>query len=260
MDLASIVGIVVAFVGILVGMVLKGLNLSALWNPAAILIIIFGTIGSVSIATPVEQLRNLPKLFSIIFSKSKSMTQEEAIDIIVDLADNMRKEGLLVLETKVPSINDSFLVDGLMMLLEGSDNQYIQKTLEANIEAMEERHGANAQIFTQAGTYAPTLGVLGAVVGLIAALSNLADTTLLGHAISGAFVATLLGIFTGYVIWHPFANKLIQKSAMEVEVKRLMIDGVLAMHEGQNPRVLKERLLAKMATGERLVSSQDKKA
>lgn len=103
---------------------------------------------------------------------------------------------------------------------------------------MEERHTSGAAIFTQAGTYAPTLGVLGAVVGLIAALADMNDIEKLGHAISAAFMATLLGIFTGYVLWHPFANKLKRKSALEVKQKRMMIEGILSVLEGEAPRVI----------------------
>ncbi|HAQ07755.1 MAG TPA: flagellar motor protein MotA, partial [Bacillus bacterium] len=102
-----------------------------------------------------------------------------------------------------------------------------------------------------AGTYAPTLGVLGAVVGLIAALSHMDNTDELGRAISAAFVATLLGIFTGYVLWHPFANKLKRKSKQEAKVKYMMIEGILSILEGEAPRVIEQKLASYLPAGER---------
>jgi chemotaxis protein MotA len=116
---------------------------------------------------------------------------------------------------------------------------------------MEERHLSGAAIFTQAGTYAPTLGVLGAVVGLIAALSHMDNTDELGRAISAAFVATLLGIFTGYVLWHPFANKLKRKSKQEAKVKYMMIEGILSILEGEAPRVIEQKLASYLPAGDR---------
>src|SRR5690606_33298547 len=116
---------------------------------------------------------------------------------------------------------------------------------------MEYRHAAGAQIFSQAGTYAPTLGVLGAVMGLIAALGHINDIDTLGPAISAAFVATLLGIFTGYVLWHPFANKLRRKAQQEIFVKQLMIEGILSIQEGVSARMIEDKLLTYVPTNER---------
>ena len=126
------------------------------------------------------------------------------------------------------------------MAVDGQSAEFIRDIMTEEVEAMEDRHQAGAAIFTQAGTYAPTLGVLGAVIGLIAALSNMNNTEALGHAISAAFVATLLGIFTGYVLWHPFANKLKRKSKQEVKLREIMIEGVLSVLEGQAPKVIEQ--------------------
>ena len=116
---------------------------------------------------------------------------------------------------------------------------------------MEERHEVGATIFAQAGTYAPSLGVLGAVLGLIAALGNMSDTEVLGHAISAAFVATLLGIFTGYVLWHPFSNKLKRKSKKEVKLKEMMVEGILSILAGESPRIIEQKLASYLPNNER---------
>jgi len=115
---------------------------------------------------------------------------------------------------------------------------------------MEKRHEECAQVFSQAGTYAPTLGVLGAVVGLIAALGNLSNMEVLGAAISAAFIATLLGIFTGYVLWHPFANKLREKSKQEVKIKLIMVEGILSITVGESPTVIKDKLSSYLSSRE----------
>src|SRR5699024_3654331 len=135
-----------------------------------------------------------------------------------------RREGLLSLESTMDEIEDPFLNSGLQMAIDGQNPDFIRDVLLEKIETMEERHEEEALLFSQAGTYAPTLGVLGAVVGLITALGSMDNMDVLGAAISAAFIATLMGIFTGYVLWHPFANKLKQKSKDEVRVEIIMLE------------------------------------
>jgi len=251
MNLTTIAGLIIAIVGLIFGMYFKGVAFSALLQPAAYFIILMGTAGAVTIATPGERLKTLPKLFGILFGGSKSMTKTQAINSILEFSETTRREGLLALESKLASINDPFLSTGVRLLMDGAQSEYIVSVMEEEISAMEDRHAANAQIFTQAGTYAPTLGVLGAVMGLIAALGEMSDTEKLGRAIAAAFVATLLGIFTGYVIWLPFANKLKQKSKLEVEVRRIVIEGILGLQEGQSTTMLKDRMMAQISESER---------
>ena len=131
--------------------------------------------------------------------------------------------------------------------------------MEEEIAAMEERHELGAKIFTQAGTYAPTLGVLGAVIGLVAALGHLDDISLLGKSISAAFIATLFGIFTGYVMWHPFANKLKRKSEQEAKIKYIMLEGLLAVQEGLHVRIVEEKLLTYLSAKDRVLDEPEEK-
>lgn len=251
MDLSSVVGIVVAFVALLTGMLLKGVGIDALVNPAAILIIIFGTIAAVTIAFPMKELKRVPKLFKILFTETKLASDIEIIKMFSEWADLARREGLLALEGKASEVEDPFLKNGLTLAIDGQNADYIRDVLTEEVEAMEDRHASGAAIFTQAGTYAPTLGVLGAVIGLIAALKDMNDIDKLGVAISAAFVATLLGIFTGYVLWHPFANKLKRKSSIEVRQKNMMIEGILSVLEGEAPRVIEQKLASYLTMDER---------
>ena len=251
MDISSLVGVIIAFVALIMGMMLKGVGLDAFLNPAAILIIIFGTIAAVTIAFPMKELKRVPKLFKILFTETKLTSDIELIKTFSQWADLARREGLLALESKASEVEDPFLKNGLTLAIDGQNADYIRDVLSEEVEALEERHLSGAAIFSQAGTYAPTLGVLGAVVGLIAALKDMSDVDKLGYAISAAFVATLLGIFTGYVLWHPFANKLKRKSAIEVRQKRMMIEGILSVLEGEAPRVIEQKLASYLTKEER---------
>ncbi|HWJ79159.1 MAG TPA: flagellar motor stator protein MotA [Niallia sp.] len=251
MDKSSLIGIILAIIAVGVGMVFKGVSPMVLINPAALLIILLGTVAAIVIAFPMSEIAKVPKLFKIIFTEQKQEDTKELIRLFSDWAQLARKEGLLALEARTSEIEDPFLKNGLSLSVDGQSAEYIRDVLTEEIEAMEERHRAGALIFAQAGTYAPTLGVLGAVIGLIAALGNMSDAEALGHAISAAFVATLLGIFTGYVLWHPFANKLKRKSQIEARQKYLMIEGVLSILEGEAPRVIEQKLASYLPVTER---------
>ncbi|MGG3802536.1 flagellar motor stator protein MotA [Metabacillus fastidiosus] len=252
MDKTSLIGLVLAVIAVGVGMVMKGVSVSALGNPAALLIIVLGTIAAVVIASPTSEVKRIPKLFGILFKEQKIPSIQELIPLFSDWAQVARKEGLLALEAKLSEVEDPFLRNGLLMAVDGQNAEFIRDVMNEEINAMEERHQAGASMFTQAGTYAPTLGVLGAVVGLIAALGYMNDIEALGHAISAAFVATLLGIFTGYVLWHPFANKLKTKSKHEVKVRQVMIEGVLSVLEGQAPKAIEQKLATFLPVSERV--------
>lgn len=262
MEKSTIIGLFLAFIAVGVGMVLKGASLTALANPAAIMIIIVGTIATIFIGFPMEDLKRVPKLFKIIFTEQRLVSKVELIGQFSEWVTISRREGLLSLENQLNQIEDEFLKSGMSMVIDGNDAEFIREVLSEDISAMEERHRDGALIFTQAGTYAPTLGVLGAVVGLIAALSNLNEVEALGHLISAAFVATLLGIFTGYVLWHPIANKLKVKSRKEAQIKRMMLEGLLSIQSGDNQSALKQKLTVFLSSAERNVAMEasDEKA
>lgn len=251
MDKTSLTGVVLGFIAIGAGMILKGVNITALINPAAILVILVGTAASVIIAFPSSEIKRIPKLFGIIFKEQNMPKPKDLILLFSDMAQLARREGLLALESRLDEIDDPFLKQGLILAVDGQSADYIRDVLSDEIDAMEERHAAGAAIFSQAGTYAPTLGVLGAVIGLIAALGNMENTDELGIAISGAFVATLLGIFTGYVLWHPFANKLKRKTHEEIKLKEMMVEGILSILEGEAPRIIEQKLSSHLPASER---------
>ncbi len=251
MENSTIFGLVLGFSAVLVGMVLKGASLAALSNPAAFMIIIVGTAACLLNGFPLDHIKKFPVIVKKLFKKPDLFPKAELLRMFIELSQTARREGILALESRVSEINDPFLRNGLSMVIDGLDPDFVSDVLDAEIQGMEERHRDGALIFTQAGSYAPTLGVLGAVVGLIAALGNLEDIEKLGHSIAAAFVATLLGIFTGYVLWHPFANKLKMISKKEVEVKKMMIEGILSLQAGDSPTAIEAKLVVFIPQNER---------
>ncbi|MED4604258.1 flagellar motor stator protein MotA [Paenibacillus validus] len=258
MEKSTVIGIVLGFVAVIVGMILKGASPVALVNPAALMIIFVGTAASLFIGFSLEELKGFPKLIKIAFTEQKTIPKMDLINLFTDWVSITRREGLLAMESKVEEIQDPFLRNGMRMIIDGNDQDFVHDVLMEDIQAMQERHRSGAQIFTQAGTYAPTLGVLGAVIGLIAALSNLNDVESLGHLISAAFVATLLGIFSGYVLWHPIANKLKQKSKKEVEIRLMMVEGLLSIQSGISSTAVKQKLMIFIPTSQRDEKNESK--
>ena len=251
MEKSTIIGLAVGFLSVSIGYVLKGADPTVMINPAAFLIIIGGTISCLFTGFTSEQMKNFPKLIKKTLQPPDNKPKTEMLQLFVDLSQVARREGILALEDRVNEIEDPFFRSGLSMVIDGMDPEFVSDVLEAELQVMEHRHSEGMSIFVQAGTYAPTLGVLGAVVGLIAALGNLSDIEALGHAISAAFVATLLGIFTGYVLWLPIANKLKILSQMEIAQKRMIIEGILSLQAGDSPMAIEAKLMSFITQSER---------
>ncbi|WNR43294.1 flagellar motor stator protein MotA [Paenibacillus roseipurpureus] len=251
MEKSTIIGVVLAGVSIGFGMVLKGASLGALLNPAAALIIFGGTAAALFNAFSLEEIKKIPGLLKIIFTEQALMPKRELIEKFVDWVSITRREGLLSLEKQAEELSDPFMKSGMRLIIDGNDPDFVRDVLLEDIAEMETRHKKYASIFTQAGTYAPTLGVLGAVVGLIAALGNLSEVEKLGHLISAAFVATMFGIFLGYVVFHPFANKLKTKSKKEVEIKLMIVEGLLSIQSGVSANSVKQKMMIFVANKDR---------
>jgi len=253
MDITAIIGIIAGIGAILGAMYFKHLPLSVFNNPAAVLVILVGTVACILNAFPGKDLKNLGKLFGILFtSDSKSANAKvEIIRTIDEFATVARKEGILALEGRVDTLENEFMKKALRMVIDGSAPEYIMDALTLEMEEIEERHNINASIFSQAGTYAPTLGVLGAVFGLIAAMNDINDTDAVAYAIAAAFIATILGIFTGYVLWNPFANKLKVKNKHEMVEKRMMIEGIISIQKGESPGLIKDKLTSFLSSSEK---------
>lgn len=224
-------------------------------SPAALIIIFIGTAATIFIAFPMSELKKFPTLIKIAFTEKSTVTEEELLPKFIEWAKVVRKEGIIGLEPEVKEMNHLFLKKGFEMVLEGQDSKDIQKMLEEDLEATEERHLGFASIFSQAGGYSPTLGVLGAVMGLIGALGHLDDITALGHSISAAFMATMWGIFLGYVLCHPISNKLKRKSKRELQVGYFIIKGIMSIQEDASPIIMERKLTPLLPSSKRNIQA-----
>lgn len=254
MDIFLIIGIVLGFFSVVVGMIVKGANVAVLINPAAIIIIFVGMVAALINSYPQKDIKRLPKIFGIVF-QNKTYDASKTIKTIVELSNLARRDGLLALESSVQSLEDPYLKMGLEMVVDGVDPEQIKETLENEIAGTEDRHHVGAAMLQTAGTTSPTLGVLGAVIGLIGALGNLNDVDALGHMISAAFVATLYGIFFGYVLFLPFSTRLKIKSQEEILVMSITIEGIMAIQAGQSPKTIEQKLYSLIEPDQREQSS-----
>jgi chemotaxis protein MotA len=250
MKASTPIGIVVGIVGILAGAAMEGTPLGGLLNVPAILII-FGGIAGVSIATSgMEVMKLMPTLYK------KAMTPEfpdrpAVVQQLVGYAEKARKEGLLALEPEIQAIDDAFTKKGLQLVVDGTDPELVREVLEVEIESMEARHRVGQKLFKDAGGYAPTIGVLGTVMGLLHVMQLLQQPEMLGPAIAGAFMATLYGVGSANVIFMPVAGRLATLTHAEVQIRTMVIEGILAIQAGENPRVVGERLLGYLPPAER---------
>lgn len=251
MDIFLLLGVIIGFLSVIVGMIVKGANVAILLNPAAAIIILVGTTAAVMNSYPKNEFLNIPKLVGVLFRGKGKEEPDTVVEQIIEISQETRRNGLLSLEGKIQSMDSEFMKHGLEMVVDGVEPDFIREVLSFEIEATEDRHRSGAAVFTSAGGAAPTLGVLGAVIGLIGALGNLNDTEKLAHMIAAAFVATLYGIFVGYVIAHPFATRLKRKSHEEIEIMNIMLEGILAIQEGKNPKSIESKLLAMLKPKDR---------
>jgi chemotaxis protein MotA len=206
----------------------------------AFVIVIGGTIGAALISFPLGTAVAIPKLFQIAI-KDAPHDLAHVVETFVKLADRARREGLLALEQEAGSL-EPFTRRGIQMVVDGSDPALVREILEADIETMRERHKPGAGFFEAMGGFAPTMGIIGTVMGLVHVLENLSEPDKLGPLIAGAFLATLYGIFFANGIFLPLAAKLKAKSGEEAHLKQLVVEGVLAVQAGDNPRVVREKL------------------
>jgi chemotaxis protein MotA len=241
MKAASAIGIGVAAFGLLLGALMVGTSPAAFIDIPALLIICGGTGGATLASVGMESMKMIPGLYKRAFN-AEPPDMPERIELIVALAEQARREGLLALDARLSSIEDDFTRKGIQLVVDGTDPELVRIVLEAEIDGMVTRHAAGATPFEKAGGFAPTMGIIGTVMGLVHVLQNLAAPATLGPAISSAFIATLMGVGSANVIFLPVANRLKALSKQEVELRLLTLDGILAVQAGDNPRIVADRL------------------
>jgi chemotaxis protein MotA len=257
MDITSVGGIVLAIAMILIGQRLEGGHVGSILQLTAAMIVFGGTIGAVMVAFPKKDFIHGLKMVKQVFS-DKQRDLAGLAKSLVDYASVARRDGVLALEGRLGEVADPFLRRALQFVVDGVDANVTRDTLEGAIDAEAEENNAAAKVWESAGGFAPTVGILGAVLGLIHVMENLNDPSKLGGGIATAFVATVYGVGSANLLFLPFAAKIKRKVVLEKERKTLIAEGVLSIQEGINPRVLEEKLRA--YTGEEAPPAEKKAA
>lgn len=245
MDLSTVLGLVIGLGFLVLGYIEEGGSMGALVQLSAALIVFGGTIGAVVTSFSLQDLKRVPQWFKIAFT-AKSYGITEAYETLIRFAEKARREGLLSLEQELESVDDRFTKQGMQLVIDGTDPEITREILESNITVMEKRHKIGISVFEAAGGYAPTMGIIGTVMGLVQVLGNMSDPTSLSSSIASAFLATLYGIGSANLMWLPIATKLKQKDKAEVGAMEMVLDGILSIQAGENPSILKEKLKTHM--------------
>lgn len=241
MDIATIIGLVLGFGAVIGGQVLEGGHLSAILQPTAALIVLGGTCGATFVSFPLGSLlQALKSMRKALFPPKAS--HEAIIRDMIGYAAKARKNGLISLEQEAQNIKDTFTKKGVTLVVDGIDPQKLRETMEIELNAFEEHAKVSAEVFEAAGGFAPTIGIIGAVLGLIHVMSNLSDSANLGKGIAVAFVATIYGLMTANIICIPVSTKLKQRIKEELLLKEMVIEGLIAIQNGENPHFIEQRL------------------
>ena len=242
MDLASIVGLILG-IGFIIFGILEGGSITLFINIPSMFIVGGGTIGATLLNYPLGDVIGVIK----VVKKAFLHTEESplgVIDTLVSFAETARREGILSLEQKAMSIEDEFLKKGIGLAVDGTEPEYIKEIMDTEIEYISERHRTGAGIFDAAGSYAPAFGMIGTLIGLINMLASMDDPSSIGPSMSVALVTTLYGAFLANLILLPIAGKLKARSASEILLKVLCVEGIMSIQSGDNPRIVEGKLKA----------------
>lgn len=251
MEVATPVGMILGFIAIFVSFIMEGGNPVAIIKIPALILVFLGTFAATLAGYKLSDVGGIIKAALRAVLPGKKVDTTGVINELMGYADIARRDGLLALEEKTKAVTDPFLRRALELVVDGVDSDEVEETLQAEIDALQQRHKVGAKFFADMGGFAPTLGIIGTVLGLVHALEGLSDPGKLGEAISGAFVATLWGVMSANVMWLPISNKLKRNSTAEVAYRSLIIQGILAIQAGVSPRAVGERLKSHLAPKQR---------
>ena len=249
MDPATLIGLVVAFGAIITAIFIEGATPMSVLLPAPMILVFVATFGATLAGGTLRDAKGALKAMPGVFTR-KPVAPDDSIATIVSLAERARREGLLALEDAARDIDDEFLQAGLRSAIDGTDPDDLRTILEDQIHSKRQSDKTAYKFFNDMGGYAPTIGIVGTVVSLVHVLENLAEPSELGHMIAAAFVATLWGIASANVMWFPIGNRLKRLSELECAQMELVLEGLLAVQSGANPRLVGERLRSLVPAGE----------
>jgi len=248
MDLATIMGVIAAF-GLVIGSIAMGGGIALFINAPALMIVVGGTFGATLINFP---LKDVLGVFSV--AKHAIFTTEVSVSDLIarflDYANKSRKDGILALETEIKSVKDAFLRKGVQLSIDGLEPQDINEILETEIEHIRNRHQLGAEIFTTMGSFAPALGMIGTLIGLVQMLQNMDDPGSIGPAMAIALLTTFYGSIMANIVCLPLAGKLKARSKNEVLTKEMTVQGIMSLSNGDNPRIMEQKLQAFMPVDE----------
>jgi len=246
MDLTTLLGLVVAWGAVLVSVMIEGGNLSSLWNLPAFLIVVGGTIGATIVGLPLGRAREVPNILIQAFI-GRRVDSSGVMAVLLDFIRRARRDGILALEGEIETLDNEFLRSSLQLVIDGTSQELLQESLATELRAMRARHSVGQSVFDTLGGFAPTLGIIGTVMGLIHMLGKLDRPEEMGHSIAAAFVATLYGVSIANLIFLPIANKLRCNSEDELAAYRLAVEGILALQAGESPHLAGARMRAFLA-------------
>lgn len=241
MDITTIIGLILGFGGVLGGYLEEGGTIGALLKLAPFLIVIGGSFGATLLAFPLSEVKKSLSTVGMIF-KQKKYNEIDIINELADLSEKARKDGLLSLEQDAQTNKNDLIRKGLALVVDGIETEVIKDILARETELQAEIYESGAKLFEYLGGTFPAMGVCGTVMGMISILKDLSDPLALGPKISGAFIATMLGVGLANLVWLPFAAKIKSKTARETMINEIIIEGLLSIQAGENPRIIKEKL------------------
>lgn len=257
MDLATLFGIIIGITLLIVSIMMEG-DIMLFWSFSSVLIVFGGTFASIMINFTMSQVLSVFPLLKIAFSK-KSHDSIGMIEVLVDFAETSRREGLLALEEKAQAADEPFLQKGIQLVVDGTDAELVRNILEIELVFLEERHRLGQKIFEKMGALAPAYGMIGTLIGLIAMLGALDDPDQIGMGMAVALITTLYGSVASNLLFLPLAGKLSVKSDEEILLKQVMIEGILSIQAGENPRIVEEKLKSFLSPAERDSSKSAKR-
>jgi chemotaxis protein MotA len=240
-DKSTFAGLFLAVAGIVAGLMLEGGKLAQILQPTAAMIVFGGTLGAVMIQFPLSIVWGAVKGLSHVFF-NKGADSQEAIKVLVGYANRARKEGIVSLDSQLASIKDPFLKKSLMLAVDGTEPTELRSIMEVELDNLDERSERLAQVFESAGGFSPTIGIIGAVLGLIQVMQHLENISEVGRGIAVAFVATVYGVGSANILFLPWAGKLKIKLRQEQALREMTLEGVISILEGMNPRMLETKL------------------
>ncbi|WP_018962667.1 motility protein A [Coprothermobacter platensis] len=243
---------VIGGLGITMGLILLSIigDLRSFIDFNSVLVTIGGSFGSTLVAVGFERMKNLPKYLMAVF-KTKKFDKANTIKLLVDLSNKARREGLLALEDSIEGLDDPFVKRGLQLVVDGVEPESVQNILNLDIDAMQNRHADGKMIFDVWAGFAPSFGMLGTIMGLVQMLKRLDDPSTIGPAMALALITTFYGAVMAYGVFQPMGNTLQRKSDMETDYRQMIVEGILGIQSGENPRLLEERLVSFLSPAER---------